>query len=190
MAKNYDFSALSILVVEDNDLMASLLCSILSALRVNRVLRAANGQAAIEMINARAAEFSPYSAFGSDLIISDWQMEPIDGMKLLGWVRTHPKDHIRFLPFIMLTAFPEIKRVTSARDGGITEFLRKPVSIQSLLSRLVEVIERPRPFVRAPAYFGPDRRRREMPFDGADRRVHEVETLEQVSKAGRIKAAG
>ena len=68
MAKNYDFSALSILVVEGNDLMASLLCSILSALRVNRVLRAANGQAAIEMINSRAAEFSPYSGFGIDLI--------------------------------------------------------------------------------------------------------------------------
>ena len=41
MAKNYDFSALSILVVEDNDLMASLLCSILSALRVNRVVEGA-----------------------------------------------------------------------------------------------------------------------------------------------------
>ena len=34
----------------------------------------------------------------------------------------------------------------------------------------VAIIEHPRPFVRTPTYFGPDRRRQNKPFEGPDRR--------------------
>ena len=33
------------------------------------------------------------------------------------------------------------------------------------------VIEKPRTFVRTDTYFGPDRRRRDLPFTGPDRRA-------------------
>jgi DNA-binding response OmpR family regulator len=47
-----------------------------------------------------------------------------------------------------------------ARDVGVTEFLVKPITTQNLCARLAEIVERPRPFVRAESYFGPDRRRK------------------------------
>jgi DNA-binding response OmpR family regulator len=97
-------------------------------------------------------------------------MDPVDGLDLLKWVRGHPHDNVRFLPFIMLTAAPELHRVRSARDAGVTAFLRKPVTVDSVISRLREVIERPRPFIRTETYFGPDRRHQQLPFDGPERR--------------------
>ena len=52
------------------------------------------------------------------------------------------------------------------------ESIAKPLTAKSVLERLQAVIYRPRPFVRAGAYFGPDRRRRDDPsHHGPWRRV-------------------
>ena len=59
----------------------------------------------------------------------------------------------------MVTGHTERARVEAARDAGVTEFLAKPITTQNLLTRLIEVVERPRPFIRCEGYFGPDRRR-------------------------------
>ena len=59
----------------------------------------------------------------------------------------------------MVTGHTERARVEAARDAGVTEFLAKPITTQNLLTRLIEVVERPRPFIRCAGYFGPDRRR-------------------------------
>jgi DNA-binding response OmpR family regulator len=73
-------------------------------------------------------------------------------------------------PIIMLTANSEVDYVVRARDMGVTEFLAKPFNVEGLYRRLVAVIARPRAFVNADGYFGPDRRRRQVPYTGPDRR--------------------
>jgi len=105
-----------------------------------------------------------------DVIISDWAMKPMNGLDLLKWVRSHNSEAIQFMPFIMLTAYSSMDWVTTARDWGATEFLTKPVSAQAVAKRLLTVIERPRPFIRTGEYFGPDRRRQKVPFNGNNRR--------------------
>jgi DNA-binding response OmpR family regulator len=60
----------------------------------------------------------------------------------------------------MLTGHSERHRVEAARDAGVTEFLAKPITAVNLLTRITEIVERPRAFVRCDSYFGPDRRRR------------------------------
>ncbi|HWX90057.1 MAG TPA: hypothetical protein VNY75_07105, partial [Rhizomicrobium sp.] len=57
-----------------------------------------------------------------------------------------------------------------------TEFLAKPVAAQNLFSRIAEIVERPRAFVRCDSYFGPDRRRRQL--DAGPRR--RAEDFQQV----------
>src|SRR6185436_8595600 len=64
-----------------------------------------------------------------------------------------------YVPIIMLTGHSEKKRVTAARDAGITEFLAKPISAKGLYERIVNVVASPRPFIKTKTYFGPDRRR-------------------------------
>ena len=63
-------------------------------------------------------------------------------------------------------------RVLEARDSGVNEILAKPISIKSLHSRLVSIIEQPRPFVKSKNYFGPCRRRSDDPkYAGPERRA-------------------
>ena len=52
------------------------------------------------------------------------------------------------------------------------------MSIEAVYKRIVNLIERPRPFVKTETYFGPDRRVRERAFEGEDRRAAEAETIE------------
>jgi len=54
--------------------------------------------------------------------------------------------------------------VRQARDAGVNEFIAKPVTSRNLFLRIAAVVERPRPFVRASTYFGPDRRRQNDAF--------------------------
>jgi DNA-binding response OmpR family regulator len=72
----------------------------------------------------------------------------------------------------MLTGYTRVDHVRQARDAGVNEFLAKPVSVKAILSRLISVIEHPRPFVRTKSYFGPCRRRRgDNEYRGPERRV-------------------
>ena len=167
MSRNYSFDQVSILLVEDNHFMAHLLGSILKALRIGRVLRARSGSEAQEIIGARVSALPGQSI---DIVLSDWHMELGDGLSLLRWVRAHPHQNVRLLPFIMVTADADVPRVRLARDAGVTGFLRKPVTVDAVVKRLINVTERPRPFIRARTYLGPDRRHTSVPVQGADRR--------------------
>jgi hypothetical protein len=53
------------------------------------------------------------------------------------------------------------EQLMSARQAGINEFLLKPVSAQGVLSRVEEVVLRPRKFIDSRNYVGPCRRRKE-----------------------------
>ena len=64
-----------------------------------------------------------------------------------------------------------MERVETARDAGVSSFLAKPMSAQSLFKRLASLVEDQRPFIRCTDFFGPDRRFRHNPdFGGQDRR--------------------
>ena len=79
------------------------------------------------------------------------------------------------MPVTATPATDERARVEAARDAGVTEFLLKPLVPRAVVDRLEAVIRRPRAFVRAPDYFGPDRRRRDDPaYDGPRRRSTEA----------------
>ena len=60
-----------------------------------------------------------------------------------------------------------------ARDAGVDEFIAKPVTAKALLARINSIVNHRRPFIRTGRYFGPDRRRKNMPFDGPEKRSDE-----------------
>jgi len=108
-----------------------------------------------------------------DLLITDWQMEQLNGIELIRYLRTNPDSPNPYLPIIMLTGKAERMDVESARDAGVTEFLVKPFTAKGLFERLVMVIENPRSFIISSRYMGPDRRRRtDIPPTGSDRRLY------------------
>ena len=160
MADKIDFSSVSFLIVDKNTLAAELLRDLLSELGANRVRAVRSTQRAVEILRNG----------GIDVVITGYNTEPDDGVAFIGKLR-HGKDlPNRQIPIIMLTANAEPEYVAAARDAGVTEFLAKPFNVDGLYSRLVAVIARPRQFVSNDDYFGPDRRRRQVPFEGPERR--------------------
>jgi len=65
----------------------------------------------------------------------------------------------RRVPVIMVTADATATTIKGARDAGVHEFLRKPFTATDLFRRIENVALKPRDWVEAVGYVGPDRRR-------------------------------
>jgi DNA-binding response OmpR family regulator len=59
----------------------------------------------------------------------------------------------------MVTADATANTIKGARDAGVHEFLRKPFAVGDLAKRLEAVSLKPREWIEAVQYVGPDRRR-------------------------------
>lgn len=160
MSEKIDFSHVRFLVVDSNKLMCQLVKDILMMLGVTQVTTARDSEKAIAALRAG----------GIDVVVTEWNLKPRSGLELLDWLRTDGMSPDRMMPVIMLTANSEVDYVVESRDKGVTEFLAKPFTADSMYRRLVSVIARPRDFVSVKDYFGPDRRRQQLPFEGVDRR--------------------
>lgn len=107
---------------------------------------------------------------GFSLIILDEGFGPPGPIELVRQVRTDPEHPNRFTPIIMTSAAPDAHLIGEARDAGVSEFLRKPFSASDLQARIASLDLKPRDFVEAPHYAGPDRRRRQIDVGEADQR--------------------
>ena len=140
--------------------MRRLLRAILRELGVRRIDHADNPDAAFKVIVENDI----------DLVFSNWA-PGLDGLMFLRKVRHSTECPNLTVPIIIVSAFTEISHVLAARDLGMTEFLAKPISAETVYTRLCSVIENRRPFVQSSSFFGPDRRRRRGNYTGGDRRV-------------------
>lgn len=155
-------SKIEVLIVDPDTQISLLVRDVLRYIGFERITFAHDGNEAMEVLKKKEI----------DLLITDWQMAPVDGLRLIHYLRSSPDSPNAYLPIIMLTGKAERHDVEAARDVGVTEFLVKPFSAKSLYERLVLVIENPRSFIIAQGYRGPERRRRtDLPPRGVDRRV-------------------
>ncbi len=168
---NIDLSRVSILVVEDSQFIRSLIVNSLRVMGVGSIKSVDDGTEAIEFIKLVDRDPMKAGMMGIDIIISDWEMSPVNGMMLLRWIRRHKDSPDRFIPFMMLTGYSEPKRVQEARAMGCNEFMSKPFTVNALAEKLFTIINKPRQFVHTGSYFGPDRRRQMIPIEGKERRV-------------------
>lgn len=162
-------SALQVLLVDDNPHMRTIASAVLKSAGIRKVMEAADGGGALEMLRQHAF----------DLAIVDYKMFPLDGVEFTRLVRNSPDSVNPFLPIIMMTGHSGKERVYAARDAGVTEFLVKPITAKAVLDRIQSVIFKPRPFVKTEGYFGPDRRRVTPPnFRGPYRRATDTAAQE------------
>jgi two-component system, chemotaxis family, chemotaxis protein CheY len=156
-----EFNRLRFLVIDDNAHMRRILRTLLYGFGAREVQEAQDGAAGLEAF----AQHSP------DVIITDWAMPIFGGLELTQMIRQPDANSNPYVPIIMLTGHSEKKHVVSARDAGVTEFLAKPISAESLYQRIVNVVANPRQFIKTKTYFGPDRRRNVNPnYVGNERR--------------------
>ena len=157
----FKFEKLSVLVVEDTIPMRKLVISVLDTLGIGRIFTANDGEAGFDIFRRE----------NPDIVLTDWHMIPVNGLELVKLIRNSPQSPNRMVPIIMMTGYSAMPRVSNARDSGATEFLVKPFSAQDLAKRIAYVINKPRDFIDASDFFGPDRRRRiDEKYKGPDRR--------------------
>lgn len=157
----YRFDTVKLLIVDDMAPMLDLMKTSLDIMGFKQILTAKNGEEAFRLI----CDHDP------DLILTDWVMEPMDGLQLAQKIRRDPMSPNPYVPIIMMTGFSSRLRVEASRDHGITEFMVKPFTARDLYTRIHQIIEKPRQFVDASEFFGPDRRRKiAKDYVGARRR--------------------
>ena len=88
-----------------------------------------DGQAALEAIRQQKP----------DLIVSDVVMPRMDGIELLKAIRQD--DDLFDIPFILLTAMEDDKRLMQGIKSGADSYLPKPVSINLLTTRCLKLLE-------------------------------------------------
>jgi CheY-like chemotaxis protein len=96
----------------------------------------------------------------------------MSGLEFTREIRRNTTGIARETPIILLAGVIDHDQLMSARQNGINEFLLKPVSAHGVLSRIEEIVLRPRKFIDSRNYVGPCRRRKEDPnYAGPWRRL-------------------
>jgi len=120
------WSRVQVMCVDDNTHMLQILKAMLHTLGVRDVHTALDAAAAFKELR--------YSS--PDLIITDWLMQPLDGLDFVRVIRTGSDVRNHRVPIIMLTGYAEHHLVIEAREAGVDDFLAKPISLGCLEGRL------------------------------------------------------
>jgi len=174
-------AGLKVLVADDHAVTARLICDVLRAAGVGEVRTASDGLRAREVLKG----WDPH------IVFTDWNMPVMDGLELTRSIRRAAITADRVVPnprvpVIMLTATRSQREVEVARRAGVNEFVIKPFTPASVISRIQLVLTKPREFIVSEKYIGPDRRRRaEISYSGPMRRAADpaevVDTVERQS---------
>jgi len=168
-----DLRDVSVLLVDDNANMRKLVAAMLKAAGVRHIREAGDGLGALKIFQTQEI----------DIVFTDLMMQPVDGLAFIRWIRTSTASPNPYVPVIMMTGHATRRTLNEARMAGVTEFLAKPLTARGVMHRINEIVNNPRPFVRASEYFGPCRRRRiDHEFSGVERRGQEAEITDALSQ--------
>lgn len=174
-AKTTKLAHINVLVADGDAKISQLVRRVLVSLGFGAIYLARNGDEALRILKEKPV----------DIVVTEWDMEPISGIEFINSVRSGEATTNRMLPIIMLTGKAQKKYVEKARDEGMTEFVVKPFTVRTLCDRIILVVENPRNFILSPRYCGPDRRRRSEPMDGREERRTDTRDKSLVVKEGK-----
>lgn len=142
--------SVKILLVEDDHIISTLMRDVLGAMGFTQVTSAKTAERALDEIKLNYF----------DLIITDWRLDEVSGIDFAKSVRRLNDSLKKFVPIIMVTGMAQEEDVKTARDVGVTEYIIKPFRVASIAEKIKSILDRPRQFVVAESYVGPDRRRK------------------------------
>ncbi|MCG8429180.1 MAG: sigma-54 dependent transcriptional regulator [Chromatiales bacterium] len=114
-------SETTLLVVEDDPTLREAISDTLE-LADYRVIAVGDGQAALRALKQQAI----------GMVISDVQMQPMDGNELLARIKNSHPD----IPVLLMTAYGNIEKAVSAMRDGAVDYLAKPFEPELLLKKV------------------------------------------------------
>ena len=124
------FEQLNILVVEDDDALRDALQITLEAVG-HEVVCVDGGPAALARLRDKTF----------NMVVSDLRMSPMDGLALLGEIRTGYPG----LPVLLMTAFGDVDKAVAAIRGGACDFMLKPFEPRTLIEQIARYATPPAP---------------------------------------------
>ncbi|MBF0449156.1 MAG: response regulator [Candidatus Magnetomorum sp.] len=123
---------MNVLVVDDFLTMRRILKNILKQVGFKKMEEAEDGAQALDMIKNADPVF--------DLIIADWNMPKMTGIELLKAIRADPE--LKHLPVIMVTAEAQKSRVLEAVQAGVSNYIVKPFTAETVKTKLEQVFKK------------------------------------------------
>jgi two-component system chemotaxis response regulator CheY len=121
-----DIASIKVVVVDDSAIMRDAVGSMLMAFGFQDIRSYANGIFSAKDIPENFA----------DLVICDYLMEPVNGIDVLKNFRSSKNPGIANVPFILMSAFRDVQTIADAFFAKGTEFLLKPFTPETFLTRV------------------------------------------------------
>ena len=121
------FHTSTILIVDNNDAEREIVRKLLEKIGFKNIDEAPDSAVAL----AKLAEKN----YG--LVISEWNITPIDGRALLRQLRAEKR--YANLPFILMTGKSAINKIVQANHAGASGFINKPFTAEALQAKISEI---------------------------------------------------
>ncbi|KAK0332518.1 hypothetical protein LTR94_024532 [Friedmanniomyces endolithicus] len=158
------------MVIDDSPFSMTLTTSALAGFGIRPAFAVGSGTEARRVLHEKPV----------DLVLVDAGMPDINGFELVRWLRRTGPNPNAFTPVIMTASHIRRTQVAEARDCGANFVVTKPFSAAMLLERILWVARDNRPFLEVGDYLGPDRRFRNEPYEGVERRAEELKRKKMV----------
>lgn len=111
-----------VLVADDSSTMRKIILRSLQAVGIPQATEASDGAEAVALF--KPGEF--------DLVLTDWNMPGKTGLEVIEEIRAQDKN----VPIIMITTEAEKGRVLQAIQAGVSDYLVKPFTADTLREKL------------------------------------------------------
>ena len=156
-----DFAQLRVLLLSGKTHGAQTLRSVLSLAGVTNILVIDDPKKALALLTTE----------NFDAVYADDNCERVSDLTFAEAVRRRGGILNPMMPVFVFQEQARRKDVEEARDTGATDFLTCPISPRTVMAKLEAALTNPRPFIKAPDFFGPDRRAKaRTAWSGEERR--------------------
>jgi len=172
-----------VLILEENHAYARMLADMMRILGADNIVVESDDRRAMAIV----ADLDP------QIILTEYKTPLVDGIAFTRTLR-HSDTPAKKTPVIMVKGDITPAQLTEARNCGIHEVLCKPFAWQDLVTRLQNVLFKPRDWIAVASYVGPDRRRfNTAEFKGQKKRrseaVHQPEIVALEEAVRLLKAS-
>lgn len=121
---------LKILVVDDFSTMRRIVKNLLNELGFSDISEADDGKTALPMLQNGHFDF----------VVTDWNMPGMPGIELLKAIRAD--ERLKGIPVLMVTAEAQREQIIEAAKAGVSGYIVKPFTGQTLKEKLDKIFER------------------------------------------------
>ena len=121
---------LKILVVDDFSTMRRIVKNLLNELGYSDISEADDGKTALPMLQGGNFDF----------VVTDWNMPGMPGIELLRAIRAD--ERLKGMPVLMVTAEAQREQIIEAAKAGVSGYIVKPFTGQTLKEKLDKIFER------------------------------------------------